>query len=285
MPSISRAPLSLVTGPIRRAASDAELARALGASEDWAVAEAWHRFAPMVLMTAERAIGSTSEAEDLAQEVFCRVFRTVKTLREPRAKAMASPDKAGIDLKYRRNQLFPSLNFVASYGRKGASTDQVFPPQTPSASFPVARDQIEDGDSPNDMLGVVFSVPLTLSAERANYRASKNLKAQAELRVKQLEEQVMREISDSVHTVQSRFERVERSRRARELSEAALEAEEQKLTGGKSTLFFVLQLQSDLATSRSAEIRAKADYNRAVSQLRFAEASLLEHGQLAIEIK
>jgi outer membrane protein TolC len=194
-------------------------------------------------------------------------------------------EKAGIDLKYRRNQLFPSLNLVASYGREGASTSQVLPPQTPSASFPVARDQIADGDAPSDMLGFVFSVPLTLSAERANYRASKNLKAQAELRVKQLEEQVMREISDAVHTVQSRFERVERSRRARELSEAALEAEEQKLTGGKSTLFFVLQLQSDLATSRSAEIRAKADYNRAVSQLRFAEATLLEHGQLDIEIK
>jgi RNA polymerase sigma-70 factor (ECF subfamily) len=55
----------------------------LGAGEDWALTEAWHRFAPMVLVTAERAMGSTSEAEDLAQEVFCRVFRTVKTLREP----------------------------------------------------------------------------------------------------------------------------------------------------------------------------------------------------------
>ncbi|HEX5221594.1 MAG TPA: TolC family protein [Verrucomicrobiae bacterium] len=194
-------------------------------------------------------------------------------------------EKAGIDLRFRRNQLFPSLNLVAGYGRKGASTDQVLPPQTPSASFPAARDQIENGDSPNDMLGVVFSVPLTLSAERANYRASKHLKAQWELRVKQLEEQVMREISDAVHTVQSRFERVERTRRTRELSEAALEAEEQKLTGGKSTLFFVLQLQSDLATSRTAEIRAKADYNQAVSQLRFAEATLLEQRQLDIEVK
>jgi len=62
-------------------------------------------------------------------------------------------------------------------------------------------------------------------------------------------------------------------------------SEEQKLAGGKSTLFFVLQLQGELATSRSAEIRSKADYNRAVSQLRFAEATLLEQSQLDIEIK
>jgi len=194
-------------------------------------------------------------------------------------------EKAQLNLRYRRNQLFPSLDLVAGYWRKGASTDQVLPPQPPSASLPSAREQIADGTSPSDMLGFVFSVPLTLSQERANFRASKDLKAQAEIRVKQSEEQVMREISDAVHTVRSCFERVERSRRARELSELALAAEEQKLAGGKSTLFFVLQLQSELATSRSAEIRSKADYNRAVSQLRFAEATLLEQNQLDIEIK
>jgi RNA polymerase sigma-70 factor, ECF subfamily len=83
MRSLSRAPLSLVTGPARGSVSDAELARRLGTGEDWALAETWHRFAPMVLMTAERALGSSSEAEDLAQEVFDRVFRVASTLRRP----------------------------------------------------------------------------------------------------------------------------------------------------------------------------------------------------------
>jgi RNA polymerase sigma-70 factor (ECF subfamily) len=63
--------------------SDAELAKGLGAGEAWALSETWHRFAPMVLATAERALGSTSEAEDLAQETFFRVFRLAKTLRDP----------------------------------------------------------------------------------------------------------------------------------------------------------------------------------------------------------
>jgi RNA polymerase sigma-70 factor (ECF subfamily) len=56
----------------------------LVASEAWAVAETWHRFAPMVIMMAERCLGSKSEAEDLGQEVFYRVFRKAKTLRDPR---------------------------------------------------------------------------------------------------------------------------------------------------------------------------------------------------------
>ena len=63
--------------------SDAELARALMAGSAWAITETWHRFAPGVVMLARRALGSECEAEDVAQEVFQRVFAKAKTLREP----------------------------------------------------------------------------------------------------------------------------------------------------------------------------------------------------------
>ena len=71
--------------PQPRDAADAELAAGLVAGQDWAIAETWHRFAPMVLATAERSLGSRAEAEDVAQEVFSRVFRKAKTLRQPEA--------------------------------------------------------------------------------------------------------------------------------------------------------------------------------------------------------
>lgn len=64
-------------------ARDAEVASGLIAGEAWAIAQTWHRFAPMVLVTAERSLGSRTEAEDVVQEVFCRVFRKAKTLRDP----------------------------------------------------------------------------------------------------------------------------------------------------------------------------------------------------------
>ena len=75
--------LSLVSGASRRDLSDVELAIALSDAEDWAVAEAWRRFAPMVLTTAERALGSSTEAEDLTQEIFYRLVSTAKSLRDP----------------------------------------------------------------------------------------------------------------------------------------------------------------------------------------------------------
>ena len=84
MPTVpSHVSLSLVVGQDRRAASDGDVARALSAGEAWAAVETWRRFAPMVLTLARRTLGSQSEAEDIGQDVFCRVYRKVRTLREP----------------------------------------------------------------------------------------------------------------------------------------------------------------------------------------------------------
>jgi RNA polymerase sigma-70 factor (ECF subfamily) len=70
-----------VVGQDRRAASDGDVARALSAGEAWAAVETWRRFAPMVLTLAKRTLGSRSEAEDIGQDVFCCVYRKVRTLR------------------------------------------------------------------------------------------------------------------------------------------------------------------------------------------------------------
>ncbi|HEY7370723.1 MAG TPA: sigma-70 family RNA polymerase sigma factor [Polyangia bacterium] len=76
-------PVSLYVAPDPRDASDAALARALIAGSGWAITETWHRFAPGVIMLGRRTLGSESEAEDIAQEVFQRVFARAKTLRKP----------------------------------------------------------------------------------------------------------------------------------------------------------------------------------------------------------
>ena len=76
-------PVSLVVVPDRRDSSDGELGRALRAGSAWATTETWNRFAPGVIMFAKRALGSESEAQDIAQEVFQRVFAKATTLREP----------------------------------------------------------------------------------------------------------------------------------------------------------------------------------------------------------
>jgi outer membrane protein len=75
------------------------------------------------------------------------------------------------------------------------------------------------------------------------------------------------------------------TRQARLYAEAALDAEGKKLESGKSTSFQVLQLQRDLTSRRSEEIRALGDYNKAISKVAFTEGSTLERRNIKVNLK
>ena len=111
----SQVSLSLVAGATRRDVSDGELAHGLAAGEAWAIGVAWHRFAPMVLTMAERSLGSRSDAEDLAQEVFLNVFRSAKSLRDPDKLRSFVYSFAifGLKSELRRRRLRGWLSFLA----------------------------------------------------------------------------------------------------------------------------------------------------------------------------
>lgn len=207
------------------------------------------------------------------------------TYRPDLAQLVHEVDNAKLNVKYRRNQLFPSLDIIGGYGRRGSSSLAVFPPDTAEASFSEAFGQIERGDSPNDLVGIILTFPLSRTAERANFRASRQLESQALLRVKEKEELVLREVSDAVQFARSSYERAQAARAAAAFAEEALKAEEQKLIGGKSSVFFVLQLQTDLSTARTAELEAKRDYNIALAQLHFAEGTILDQEKIELQMK
>ncbi len=183
-------------------------------------------------------------------------------------------EKANIILKYRYNQLFPTLDLVGSYGRNGLDSD-----------LGGAVEDIRGGDFPKWSGGVVFSVPLSLRRERNDYKSAKAQQKQALLRLKKLENDVMVQIEDSVNLVKSNLERVDATRAAREFAEDALEAQQKTLEAGKGTVFVVLQLQRDLTAARSGEIRALSEYNKALNQLYFNEGTTLERNGVEIDVK
>ena len=199
------------------------------------------------------------------------------------AQLRVSLDIASLNLKFNYNQLFPTFDLVAGYGLRGSSAFSTNPVSSASASSTLG--QIRRGENPNDLIGVLFSVPLTRTGERANYKISQESKARAAVQVKKLEELVLRQIDDATKNVKTSLESVAATREATLYAQAALDAEEKKLAAGKSTPFVVLSLQGDLATAQTAEIRAKANYNQALSQLYFAEGSTLERNKVTVEIK
>jgi len=183
-------------------------------------------------------------------------------------------ERLGFVLKYRRNQMFPQLDLVGSYGYNGAGSE-------------ISRtlEGIERRDSPFYSYGLVLSVPLGNRFARNNYKVVKAENQRALLRLQQLEQAILIEIEDAVKLAQTNFERVDSTRKARLFAEQALDAEQTKFENGKSTSFFVLQFQRDLTAARLREAQALAEYNKALAQLGLREGSVLDRNNLKITIK
>lgn len=108
-------PLTLVTKADGERISNAELGRALVAGAAWAYAETWKRFAPIVRKMAFSTLGSEAEADDVVQEVFCRLARKARSLRKPECLHSFVVSFAIRVLKWelRRKRAHAWLSFVA----------------------------------------------------------------------------------------------------------------------------------------------------------------------------
>lgn len=174
-------------------------------------------------------------------------------------------ENMGIQLKYDRNQLYPELDLFGTYGRNGSGI-----------TWGDIGDAIANNDQPRYTVGASLTIPLGNKAARSRYRSNKIREEQLLLTLKGQEQGIMVEIDNDIKTAASSYDRVQATRKASEYAQAALEAEQKKLENGKSTSFVVLQLQNDLTTARSAELRAVADYNNGLAQLSFGEGSTLD---------
>ena len=75
----------IATFGAREQPADRELVRACLARESGAGDALWHKHGPMVFRLLGRALGPSSDAEDVAQDVFVTVFSKLETLRNPDA--------------------------------------------------------------------------------------------------------------------------------------------------------------------------------------------------------
>ncbi len=183
-------------------------------------------------------------------------------------------EKAGIQLKYDRNQLFPELDVFGTVGYNGSGKE-----------FSGALYDIQQMDRQVYSFGGLLTIPLANVAARNNYKSGKATLEQAVLMVKRWERDVMVQIDNDIKQAQSSFEQVGATRAAREFAEAALDAEQKKLESGKSTTYTVLQKQRDLTTARGNEIQALDTYNKNLSQLSVDEGSILERFGVTVEYK
>ncbi len=196
------------------------------------------------------------------------------TQRPDLLQARLNVELQGIQLKYLKNQVFPALDLIGSYGFNGAG-----------GQFGDTFNQMNEANRAFYTYGAQLSMPLSNVGPRNQLKAGKGSLKQLLLQLKQLEQSIMVEIDNAVGVARSDYEGVQATRQARVYAEAALDAEQKKYTVGKSTTFTVLQLQNNLTAARLQEIRALVDYNKALAALAAAEGSTLERNSIQLDTR
>ena len=181
-------------------------------------------------------------------------------------------ERQEVVLRFNKNQILPSLDLQLTYGHNGFGTD-----------LRGGLDGIRTGAGQGYSYGLVFSIPWSNRTAKKNYQSSRLEKQRMLLSHKQLEQQIIIEIDNALRAARNAYQRIDATREARRYAEAALEAEEKKFANGKSTGFFVLQLQRDLTASRSSELRALADYNNTLADLWLSEGATLERRGVVVQ--
>ena len=192
--------------------------------------------------------------------------------------AKNSMQQNDVTIKYLQNQTLPDINANVSYGLAGLGGSQLQPFDFASLAtggaanravlanrgFGSVLGDVFTNAYPQWTVGVQIGYPLGRSTTEANLAKVRLQNTQAATQLKNIELQVATEVRDTARQVQTNRQRVDTSRVARELAERRLEAEEKKMAAGIQTSFFVFQAQRDLATARTAEVKAILDYNKSL---------------------
>lgn len=173
-----------------------------------------------------------------------------------------------IVVRVTKNAELPRLDLQASLSLLGLADD-----------FGTSAQRIADRDRSSWSLGAIFSIPLGNRESRGGHGAAKLSAAQALVRLQQLEQQIIVLVDNAAGLVFTTQQLTVANREARRLAKESLAAGEARLVAGTGTTFEVLQLQKQLADAETAELRAIADYNKAVAKYRLETGTTLRvHG-------
>lgn len=195
--------------------------------------------------------------------------------------AKLSIEQSDIAIRFFRNQILPDVNAQVNYQATGVGGVQlqsvnIFDPAAfdPGAlaarriiaerSFSAALGDVFRSSYPFWSIGLQVNYPLGTSTAKANLERAKLQYQQSQTQLKSMQMQIAAQVRSVARQVEANQKRVESARASRELAEQKLAAEEKKFAAGIRETFFVFQAQRDLATARTAEVRAISDYNKSL---------------------
>jgi outer membrane protein TolC len=187
-----------------------------------------------------------------------------------------------INLKGIRNSLKPSFNVFAELTNNGLTGEL-----TPLGAGVPGVDYLAGGYSnllaqifrrnyPNYSAGFSLNIPLRNRAAQADYAISELELRQNELNLNRSTSQVRVDVENAVIGIEQAKARYQAATKSRALQQQVLQADQRKLELGASTPFQVIQDQRDLATAKSSETQAMANFTHARNALDDALGVTLE---------
>jgi outer membrane protein TolC len=188
-------------------------------------------------------------------------------LRPDYRQAMLEIERRNITLSFTKNAALPRFDLSASLHYLGIDND-----------FGTSVNRINNRDQTVWSVGAIFSVPIPNREGRGSVAAAKLSAAQSLISLQQLEQQIVVDVDNASGAVTTARQRIESTAEASRLAKESLDAGEERLRAGTGTTFEVLELQRKLAEAEAAELRARSDYNKAVSEYhRQIGTTLQEH--------
>ncbi len=180
------------------------------------------------------------------------------------------------------NQKLPTLDFTVTGGLSGLAgspnPNPLFPanPTAFSGNYQDSVDQMLSGRYRNVFLGLKTEIPWRFDRERAEWEKSRAALREQLLQEEALLLRIRLEVRKGRLDLESALARIPATRIARLAAEKKLEAEERKLSLGRSTAVEVLRFQQDVSEARLAELRARIDSWRYRTNLWRAVGNILE---------
>ncbi|MHC4182832.1 MAG: TolC family protein [Planctomycetota bacterium] len=181
-------------------------------------------------------------------------------------------ENARITVKQTRNQLLPKLDVEAGIRYSGLRDD-----------YGDAVDNVFSEDFQGQFFGLTLEVPLGNREARSNYSKARLEARQSVLNRNKIEQEIVVEVRTAVREIKKNVESIKATKKARELAQARLEAEEKKFKVGRTTSLEVLRAQDNLTIAEGKAVKALIDYQKSLGDVDAKMGTILEKNNVIIE--
>lgn len=135
---------------------------------------------------------------------------------------------------------------------------------------------------PTTRVGIVFSIPVGNRTAEANLGRSLAQGRRLDNQRQQIEQQIEEDVRNTLQTIRSAEARLTAAAAARDSAAQTFASEQRRFDSGLSTVFLVLQRQTELVAARGRELQAQTDLNKAIADLQRATGSTLQVNNITV---